>query len=62
MEYLPLGDLESFLKKPLPESQSRSIVLQILQGLEFMHESQFAHRDMKPGVSLPVLFVIIHPA
>ncbi|KAH6876564.1 kinase-like domain-containing protein [Thelonectria olida] len=49
MEYHPLGDLESYLSKPLPEVEARAISFQILQGLVFMHQSQFAHRDIKPG-------------
>ena len=51
MEYLPLGDLEHYLEAPLPESQACIISRQILQGLVFMHENKFAHRDMKPAVS-----------
>ncbi len=50
MEYVPLGDLEPYLKAPLPEPQARIITRQLLQGLAFMHENKFAHRDLKPGV------------
>ena len=50
MEYLPLGDLEHHLSKPLPENQACTISQQILQGLAFMHENKFAHRDLKPSV------------
>ncbi|KAH7128953.1 kinase-like domain-containing protein [Dactylonectria macrodidyma] len=48
MEYLPLGDLESCLAKPLSEDEARTITRQVLQGLTFMHEHKFAHRDIKP--------------
>ncbi|KAH7141534.1 kinase-like domain-containing protein [Dactylonectria estremocensis] len=48
MEYLPLGDLEEHIKDSLPDAQARRIMLQILQGLVFMHQSKFAHRDLKP--------------
>ncbi|KAH7152607.1 kinase-like domain-containing protein [Dactylonectria macrodidyma] len=48
MEYLPLGDLEEHISERLPEAQTRRITLQILQGLAFMHQSKFAHRDLKP--------------
>jgi len=51
MEYFPLGDLEAYLDKPLPESQARQIAHQILEAIAFMHESGFAHRDLKPSVS-----------
>ena len=50
MEYLPLGDLESFLSKPLPDSEAKTISEQVLQGIDFMHQSKFAHRDLKPKV------------
>ncbi|KAL2673991.1 hypothetical protein Neosp_012437 [[Neocosmospora] mangrovei] len=48
MEYLPLGDLETFLGNPLPDSEARTITEQVLQGIDFMHRSKFAHRDLKP--------------
>ncbi|CAH0025979.1 unnamed protein product [Clonostachys rhizophaga] len=49
MEYLPLGDLSRYLKDPLPEAQAASISLQVLEGLRFMHQNKFAHRDLKPN-------------
>ncbi|CAG9974262.1 unnamed protein product [Clonostachys byssicola] len=49
MEYLPLGDLSRYLKDPLPEAQAASISLQVLEGLKFMHQNNFAHRDLKPN-------------
>ena len=33
---------------PLPESQIRSIISQVLQGLAYMHKHGFFHRDLKP--------------
>ncbi|UPK95333.1 hypothetical protein LCI18_006268 [Fusarium solani-melongenae] len=48
MEYLPLGDLQSYLSKPLPDSEARTITEQTLQGIDFMHRSKIAHRDLKP--------------
>ncbi|KAF2681515.1 kinase-like protein [Lentithecium fluviatile CBS 122367] len=52
MEYFPLGDLQSYIirsQEPLPEADAQEITLQIIEGLEFMHKRNFAHRDIKPG-------------
>jgi len=53
MEYFPLGDLQKFMRTspPFSEEATRQIVRQLLGGVDFMHESGFAHRDIKPGVS-----------
>lgn len=51
MEYLRYGDLHHFLGTPLPEREGQQIVYQIVEGLGFMHENGFAHRDLKPAVS-----------
>ncbi|KAJ5521021.1 hypothetical protein N7463_001474 [Penicillium fimorum] len=51
MEYLEIGDLHNYLlkqKQPLPELEARSIMSQILEGLDLMHDNGFAHRDLKP--------------
>ncbi|KAJ5817346.1 hypothetical protein N7447_009579 [Penicillium robsamsonii] len=51
MEYLELGDLHNYLlkkKQPLPELEARSIMSQILEGLDLMHGNDFVHRDLKP--------------
>ncbi|KAI1208018.1 uncharacterized protein F4807DRAFT_162160 [Annulohypoxylon truncatum] len=49
MEYLEKGDLHKYLTRPLPESETRAITSQVLEGLKFMHENGFVHRDLKPG-------------
>ncbi|KAI0890143.1 kinase-like domain-containing protein [Annulohypoxylon maeteangense] len=49
MEYLEKGDLHKYLTKPLPELEARAITSQVLEGLKFMHENGFVHRDLKPG-------------
>jgi serine/threonine protein kinase len=51
MEYLQLGDLEGHLKTSLSQIEARQITQQLLEGLEFMHNNNFAHRDLKPSVS-----------
>jgi serine/threonine protein kinase len=55
MEYLPFGSLQNHLsldstKPVLNERECSEIVSQILEGLRFMHENDFAHRDLKPAV------------
>ncbi|KAI0400646.1 kinase-like protein [Xylaria palmicola] len=51
MEYLSLGDLRRFMDaRPwFSEDATKQIVRQLLDGIKFMHESNFAHRDLKPG-------------
>jgi serine/threonine protein kinase len=71
MEYFPLGDLQSFLNdapNPLAEPEVQQITFQILEGLKFMHDNGFAHRDIKPAVSLTIsasklymLILLEHP-
>lgn len=54
MEFFEYGDLQSHLsQKPgtLPEPQVRQITYQLLEGLQFMHDNGFTHRDLKPAVS-----------
>lgn len=50
MEYLEHGDLQRWLADPFPESEALAITSQLLDGLSFMHEGGFAHRDLKPPV------------
>jgi serine/threonine protein kinase len=52
MEYLSDGDLHKHLGSSLSEREGQLIVFQILEGLHFMHENGFAHRDLKPAVSV----------
>lgn len=51
MEYLPRGDLSRYLENRLPEAEASLVILQVLEGLDFMHRNKFAHRDLKPNVS-----------
>ncbi|CAH0056342.1 unnamed protein product [Clonostachys solani] len=49
MEYMPYGDLDQAVKKPLQEPEARQIIFQTVEGVSFMHGSGFAHRDLKPS-------------
>ncbi|VUC37146.1 unnamed protein product [Clonostachys rosea] len=49
MEYIELGDLQKYLVGALPEIEVRDIIKQILEGIGFMHDNGFIHRDLKPG-------------
>jgi len=52
MEYCELGDLQGYLSavSPLPEKEAQEITFQTLEGIRYMHENYFAHRDLKPSV------------
>lgn len=52
MEYMPYGDLDQAVKSPLQEPEARQIIFQTVEGVSFMHGSGFAHRDLKPSVSI----------
>lgn len=52
MEYMALGDLQGYLGKAIPETEARTITVQLLEGLRLMHDEGFAHRDLKPPVSM----------
>lgn len=53
MEYFEHGDLQHCLYSapPLLESDAQQITFQVLEGLHFMHDNGYSHRDLKPGVS-----------
>jgi calcium/calmodulin-dependent protein kinase I len=48
MEYFPYGDFEQYLSSPLMETEVQEITFQLSEGIAFMHENGFAHRDLKP--------------
>ena len=55
MEFCELGDLGKYIYKysaagHLPEGEVKTIAHQLAEGLSYMHEGDFAHRDLKPQV------------
>ncbi|KAJ9481498.1 hypothetical protein VN97_g11978 [Penicillium thymicola] len=54
MEHMELGDLQHYLRNPLPENEARQICAQLLRGIQCLHDNQFVHRDLKPGNVLVV--------
>ncbi|XHF99542.1 hypothetical protein AWENTII_003041 [Aspergillus wentii] len=48
MEYCPLGDIANCYNNPLPESVTRNVGRQVLEGLAKLHEIGIIHRDIKP--------------
>ena len=51
MEYAEGETLSAYIerKKTLTESELKSILYPLLDGLEVVHEADFLHRDIKPG-------------
>ncbi len=49
-EYIPGHDIAEELTadNPLPEAQTRELLLDILTGLEHLHQQNIIHRDLKP--------------
>jgi serine/threonine protein kinase len=59
MEYFEERDLgylqECYLRErsaSFSEEETKQVVRQLVGGIQFMHNNGFAHRDLKPGVSL----------
>jgi len=50
MEYFEHGDLQNYLDQPFSEAHAKEITSQLVEGLGYMHENGFAHRDLKPKV------------
>lgn len=49
MEYMEHGDLQKRLGRRFPEPEVQAVALQLIEGLQFMHDNGFTHRDLKPG-------------
>jgi serine/threonine protein kinase len=60
MEYCRHGDLHHYLKRKrlIPAREVQQLAFQMLEGLDQMHQNDFAHRDLKPGVRIDLLLDI----
>lgn len=48
MEYLPGGDLRSFVQQPVGPARATKWIANVLHGLEAIHDAGVIHRDVKP--------------
>ena len=57
MEYCRYGDLYHYLlrQRVVSAGEVQQLAYQILEGLDQMHQNDFAHRDLKPGVCIILL-------
>lgn len=51
MQYFAYGDLRGHISSGLSEDDAKQVGLQVLQGLQIMHQLDIIHRDIKPAVS-----------
>lgn len=58
MEYVEYGDLSWYIKDGSARLKARDITSQLLEGLAELHERQICHRDLKPQVWDPQIFLI----
>lgn len=49
MEYIPGGELSSMAFKTLSYEEQQNLVLQILDGISYLHKEGIIHRDIKPS-------------
>jgi serine/threonine protein kinase len=54
MDFCHHGDLHHYLRRTrlVPAGDVQHLAHQILEGLDQMHQNDFAHRDLKPGVRI----------
>ncbi|GES66292.1 kinase-like protein [Aspergillus terreus] len=48
MEFVEHGNLQSFISAPFPEREAAGIITQVARALQYMHQRNFVHRDVKP--------------
>ncbi|CAK7198625.1 Protein kinase protein rad53 [Sporothrix eucalyptigena] len=50
MEYVPMGDLGSFItnRGSLPEATVKEMAIQLIDALGYLHQKNITHRDVKP--------------
>ena len=48
MEYVKGGQLDRLFKKELTERQVSEVVKNILEAVNYVHERDYIHRDLKP--------------
>jgi len=55
MEYIPIGDMSKTFADGYQwnESDTKTVIKQLLQGLAVMHKEGITHRDLKPEVCTP---------
>lgn len=63
MEFFSHGNLRQYLHVERSESDAKAITRQLLEGLSFIHQEGFAHRDLKPEVGAsPVVVLVQEPS
>lgn len=52
MDFFEHGDLHKYMRKngTIPETEAASITAQVAQALQYMHDEDYIHRDIKPPV------------